>query len=272
MTDKKDTAVVKDSVTIDILPLLMPGAVLLSALMVSFSLLIGFNNLAGAWRSGGTGTTPTTTGTDTTDTGEAPLSVSNLKIMASKISGMDTGKFNTCLDSGAKASSVSSATAKGTEAGVTGTPGFFVGERTGDFKVKGFLIPGAYPYDAYKNAFNDITNSGVETAVEKFNTAYDLESKISEISFGEAPYLGDLGAKVQIVEFTDFECPFCQRHFKQVYPTIKSEFIDTKKIAYISMDFPLSIHAIAQKSAEAAQCAREQNKYWEMHDAMFKSY
>jgi protein-disulfide isomerase len=80
---------------------------------------------------------------------------------------------------------------------------------------------------------------------------------------------GDADAPVTIVEFSDFECPFCGRYFEQTYPKIVQNYIETGKVKYIFRDFPLSFHANAQKAAEAAECAGEQGKYFEMHDLLF---
>lgn len=95
------------------------------------------------------------------------------------------------------------------------------------------------------------------------------------VQTGNAPMMGDAEAPVQIVEFTDYECPFCQRHSVQTLPLIKSNFIDTGKVSYVVMDFPLTFHANAQKAAEAAHCARAQGgdeAYFEMHDTLFANH
>ena len=85
-----------------------------------------------------------------------------------------------------------------------------------------------------------------------------------------APMLGDKNAKVTLIEFTDYQCPFCSRHFQQVYPQIYEEYIKTGKVKYVLRDFPLeSIHRFAFKAAEAARCGGVQGKYWEMHDKLF---
>ena len=80
------------------------------------------------------------------------------------------------------------------------------------------------------------------------------------------PVRGNANAPVTIVEFSDFQCPFCQR----VNPTlekIRQTYGDRVKIVF--KDFPLPNHPQAPKAAEAARCAADQNKFWEMHDAMF---
>src|SRR3989344_396211 len=87
--------------------------------------------------------------------------------------------------------------------------------------------------------------------------------------------LGDKKAKVTIIEFSDYECPFCGRHFSQTYPLIKSQYVDTGKVKIVFRDFPLnSIHPLAQPAAEAAECVREKGKdeaYWKMHDKIFEN-
>lgn len=85
-----------------------------------------------------------------------------------------------------------------------------------------------------------------------------------------APSLGDKNAKVALVEFTDYQCPYCGQLFTQTFPSLKKEYIDTGKIRYFVRDFPLiQIHPLAQKAAEATACANDQGKFWEYHDKLF---
>ncbi len=81
--------------------------------------------------------------------------------------------------------------------------------------------------------------------------------------------LGDPNAPVTIVEFSDFQCPFCGKFFDETFPQIKKKYIDTGKVKLVYRDFPLGIHEMAQTYAEAAECAHEQGKFWEMHDKIF---
>ncbi|MDT3779827.1 DsbA family protein [Nitrospira sp. MA-1] len=84
--------------------------------------------------------------------------------------------------------------------------------------------------------------------------------------------LGETDAPVTIVEFSDYQCPFCQRYSLTVFPVLKREYIDTGKVRYVFRDFPLSsIHQQAGKAHESARCAGEFNKYWEMHVALFQN-
>jgi protein-disulfide isomerase len=83
---------------------------------------------------------------------------------------------------------------------------------------------------------------------------------------------GDADAPVTIVEFSDYECPFCGRYSTQTYAQIKENYIDTGKVKYIFRDLPLSFHAGAYPAALAAECVRDQlgdDGYFEMHDAIF---
>jgi protein-disulfide isomerase len=81
---------------------------------------------------------------------------------------------------------------------------------------------------------------------------------------------GDPNAPVTIIEFSDFECPFCSRFYSQTLSQIDEKYIKTGKVKLVFRDFPLSFHPQAQKAAEAAECAGEQGKYYEMHDALFE--
>lgn len=80
---------------------------------------------------------------------------------------------------------------------------------------------------------------------------------------------GEETAPVTIVEFTDYQCPFCKRAFEQTYPEIKKQYMDTGKVRYLVHDLPLPIHPNAPAAALAARCAGEQGRYWPMHDAIF---
>lgn len=91
-----------------------------------------------------------------------------------------------------------------------------------------------------------------------------------DVSEGNLPILGNKDAKVTIVEFSDFQCPFCKQMFDEALPQIKKEYIDTGKAKFAFRHYPLvSIHPNAQKAAEAAECANDQDKFWEYHDQLF---
>lgn len=83
------------------------------------------------------------------------------------------------------------------------------------------------------------------------------------------PVLGNADAPVTIVEFSDFQCPFCQSFWAETFPQIKERYIDTGKVKFVYRDYPLDFHEMAQTFAEAGGCANEQEKFWEMQDAIF---
>jgi protein-disulfide isomerase len=83
------------------------------------------------------------------------------------------------------------------------------------------------------------------------------------------PMEGDNNAHVAVIEYTDFECPFCRRYAADTYPQIYANYVKTGKIRYYYHDFPLGFHAHAMPNAQAAHCAAEQGKFWEMHDVEF---
>lgn len=97
----------------------------------------------------------------------------------------------------------------------------------------------------------------------------DFSQISGQISVEGDPYLGDPSAKVTIIEFSDFQCPFCARFDKETFPQIKANYIDTGKVRLIYKNFPLPSHTFAQGAAEAAECALEQGKFWEYAQKLF---
>lgn len=91
------------------------------------------------------------------------------------------------------------------------------------------------------------------------------------VSIDDDPILGDPNAPVTIVEFSDFQCPFCRSFWSETLPRIKSEYIDQGLVRLVYRDLPLTSigHEMAQPYAEAAHCAGDQGKFWEMHDKIF---
>jgi len=96
--------------------------------------------------------------------------------------------------------------------------------------------------------------------------------KTASVSIGkENVMLGVADAPVTVVEFTDYQCPFCKRFVETTFPLLKHDFIDTGKVRWIVRDLPLGFHPNANKAAQAAHCAGEQGKLWEMRDTLFRN-
>src|SRR4030065_1090602 len=88
-------------------------------------------------------------------------------------------------------------------------------------------------------------------------------------SIDDDPFKGKTDAPVTIIEFSDYQCPFCGRFVKNTFPEIAEKYIDTGKVKYVFRDYPLEFHKLAPKASEAANCAGDKGKYWEMHDKLF---
>src|ERR1017187_4025063 len=91
----------------------------------------------------------------------------------------------------------------------------------------------------------------------------------AKLSLEGFPMLGSKDAPITLVEFTDYQCPFCQRFHTTVYGELKTNFIDTGKVRFYSRDLPLdAIHPDAFRAAQAARCAADQGQYWKLRDTM----
>lgn len=94
--------------------------------------------------------------------------------------------------------------------------------------------------------------------------------KPSDIAINGSPVMGQADAPVTIVEFTDYQCPFCRRHASGTFAQIKKDYVETGKVRYVVRQFPLkAIHPKAMKASEASLCAGDQGKYWDMHNRIF---
>jgi protein-disulfide isomerase len=97
-----------------------------------------------------------------------------------------------------------------------------------------------------------------------------IEKLGKPVALGSLAPRGKADAPLTIIEFSDYQCPYCKRHVDQTLPKLLSDYIDTGKARYAFRDYPLDqIHPLAAKAAEAARCAGDQGKYWEMHDRLF---
>ena len=87
-----------------------------------------------------------------------------------------------------------------------------------------------------------------------------------------APALGNRSARLTIMEVSDYHCPFCKRQALETFPQLEAEYIKSGKVQYMFVDYPIAqLHPTAARAHEAANCAAEQGKYWELHRALFTS-
>lgn len=201
----------------------------------------------------------------------SPLSVDNLKKYAKDL-GLNTGKFNQCLDSGEKKKLVDADESYGASLGVQGTPGFF---------VNGRFFAGAFPFEFFKEVIDkEIAGTATDNCKDYSETlqkyCQDAQQKAfdpvpKKIDLGNAPSEGASNPKVTLVEFSDFQCPFCIR----AYPTVK-KILETYKneVRLYYRQFPLTnIHPFAEKAAEASVCVLDQggqDKFWKFHNKLFE--
>jgi len=137
------------------------------------------------------------------------------------------------------------------------------------------FAPGLFVAGYFTNALVDDDNAGSTPPVQPTAapTAAVLATPtppvvVGNVSVDDDPYWGPDDAAVTIVEFSDFQCPYCARFFLETYPQIEQQY--EGKVKFVYRDFPLTaIHQYAEKAAEAAGCASNQSKYWEYHDLLW---
>ena len=124
-----------------------------------------------------------------------------------------------------------------------------------------------------------VTQSELEDAISRLEAKLDrvqvqpsaAPPQPLRISADDDPIRGDPNAPITIIEFSDFQCPFCARFHTQTLPSLMEEYINTGKVNFVYRDFPIqSIHPNALPASVAAECANEQEKYWEYHDILFE--
>lgn len=140
------------------------------------------------------------------------------------------------------------------------------------FTVTEFKKGGTAPGGDLKTDVYDIIDDYV---AEKSGAAAQPPSgEPIEVSLDDDAMKGDIDAPVTIVEFSDYECPFCGRFFNETLPQIRENYIDKGIVRHVFRDFPLNFHPNAIPAANAAECIREQGGdeiYWAYHDILFEN-
>jgi len=146
-------------------------------------------------------------------------------------------------------------------------------------------IVGVYSLVNMDDSGSDITNEDLNVIVQELDNKITRAptstaapqptpsaSSLISVSADDDPFKGNADAPVTIVEFSDFQCPFCKRFVDQTLADLEEEYINTGKVKFVFRDFPLSsIHANARDTHIAAECANEQGKFWEYHDTLFEN-
>ncbi len=197
-------------------------------------------------KSGGTGSAVGANVQAPAPSSKYPSFEEAMKALAREVK-LDDKKLVECMNRGDKKTIIDADVAQGNKFGVGGTPTFF---------INGRLISGALPFAEFKKVIDEELGGKVDAAASR-----------SSVVLGNAPTQGKSGAPITLIEFSDFQCPFCERAF----PTIREIMKQYEgKVLFAYKHYPLTaIHARAQKTAEAAECARDQGKFWEFHDKLF---
>lgn len=194
----------------------------------------------------------------------------------------DATAYESCMTSGETKSIVDASLSEAFTLGFSGTPSFrFVSNASGGH----YDLIGAQPYDQFESYIETIAAGGAP--VDSQAQAQQQQGGDGGIPFwataeGLAPnperpgvnmagdyYRGDINAPVTVIEFSDFQCPYCRRHTTETQPALDEQFVATSQVLWVFKSFPLSIHPQAPAASVAAECAGEQGKFWEMSDLLF---
>ena len=116
----------------------------------------------------------------------------------------------------------------------------------------------------------DTIKSLLQSLVQQARGQQEESFTDKSINLADAPAKGNASAKVTLVEVSDYHCPYCRRQNLQTMPQLMADYVNTGKVRYVFLDYPIAqLHPDAFLSHEAAACAGEQGKYWQMHDLLF---
>ncbi|MCA9379771.1 thioredoxin domain-containing protein [Candidatus Dojkabacteria bacterium] len=223
---------------------------------------------------------------------------------------LDLEKFQECVEGEKYFDVIDKELSAGETYGVQGTPSFYIGKGKGD-EFDGFYVGGIrvqeletlvgklesediasvnkYWTDYLKNSLKEYEpqvreyyasaeggaltgealDSAVTTYINEQTTNVNTEYVVQKLSVGDGLTQGD--GEIVMMEFSDYECPYCQSFANDILVEAKEKFVDTGKARYIYRDFPLeSIHPNARFASNAARCAGDQGKYFEYHDKLFE--
>lgn len=197
--------------------------------------------------------------------------------------GADMGSFEECVASERGDEVVAKGIEDGGALGFNGTPSF---QLTGEGVEGSFNIIGAQAVEVFANYFDQLLAGEAPTDPEPepgedpepagLPLWADIETGLKPdpdrpgINIAGDFYKGNPDASVVVVEFSDFQCPFCRDHARDIQPTLDAEFVDTGKIMWVYKHLPLNIHPLAPNAGAAAECAGDQGRFWEMYELLFE--
>lgn len=173
-------------------------------------------------------------------------------------------------------------------AGFNGTPTFVMFYR--DVPARALPLSGALPYEDMARVTRNlgeflnrmeaesaradqlpywITDEGLAPADLWLRHRGDTLSVVEGVTHAGDYFLGSPFAEVVVFEFSDFECPYCRQHKQETQPFLEARYVATHQVMWVYKHFPLDIHPYAPYAAEAALCAGEQGRFWQMHGLLF---
>jgi protein-disulfide isomerase len=189
--------------------------------------------------------------------------------------GADMARYRACIDSGRTLAEVHESVDLAKGLGFTGTPSF---EFTSRGSSKAHQLVGAQPAPVFAEWVDSMLAIGAPPKREKpglpfWATAEGLAPDPARAGFtlAGAAYKGNPEAPLVVVEFVDFQCPFCKRHALETQPTLDREFVDTGKVMWVVKNLPLRKHRNAIAAGVAAECAGAQGKLWDMYHVLFEA-
>lgn len=192
--------------------------------------------------------------------------------------GADMALYNACIDGGSKTAIVDARVAEAQGSGFNGTPTFqFVRAEDGGV----FPLVGAQPYDQFSGLI-DALLAGETPQTEQQAAQPEPGIPFWATAEGWAPdpnrpgynmagdqYRGSLDAPLTVIEFSDFQCPFCKQHAETTQPVLDENYVDSGKVLWVFKHYPLNIHPQAPAAGIAAECAAEQGQFEPMSDLLF---
>lgn len=136
----------------------------------------------------------------------------------------------------------------------------------------GGYVVGSETVEPEKIVIRDATGVVGPTQSQQSSQLQSGSQIIPIVSMDDDPVKGDPNAPITIIEFSDFQCPFCKKFHATTLPLLEKNYIDTGKVKFVYRDFPIkSIHPNAASAALASECADDQNLFWQYHDSVFEN-
>lgn len=200
--------------------------------------------------------------------------------------GVETVAYQECVASGRFNEQIDKGAIDAQALGFNGTPSF---QLVADGLDDTYTLIGAQPLETFQSYLDSLISGEAPTDPETGQDAGEASEPAglpfwADIETGLQPdpdrpgvnlagdhYKGNPDASVVVVEFSDYECPFCRDHAIETQPLIDETLVDTGDVLWVFKHLPRNIHPRARVAAVAAECAGDQGQFWEMHDLLFET-